>query len=291
MAQSLAPRSRTDNLNQMVDNRSTESSAGNGLNSMVSAGVSATVQAELNASVSDEHPLAPDAHGKRSPLFKNPCGGPETAPNLNALVKGARSSGKDEYLSRTYNPRRFQQHCPLKETERLKEIGNGPAAKAAAAVRSYHGYHDFGTLGGQLQAGKNKAGVRARIAGGGTDFGSRDTGDRGGSYSTGFPDSTQGTALVSPPDMGAVSPLEWKPSMDFGLRDFTETQFLRPSLHAGRRGDRGGRERANIFGRQRLFHSSLVNKPEVDSPETNLPSDQTSVPSIDPSLLSPIDQP
>ncbi len=54
------------------------------------------------------------------------------------------------------------------------------------------------------------------------------------SYTTDFPDSTRGTALISPPDLGTQSPLEWSPELDFSFPDFSQETFLNPSLHVGR---------------------------------------------------------
>ena len=53
------------------------------------------------------------------------------------------------------------------------------------------------------------------------------------SYSEGFADSTKGTALISPPDPGTSSPLDWTTGLNFEVQDFAETQFLNPSLNAG----------------------------------------------------------
>ena len=54
----------------------------------------------------------------------------------------------------------------------------------------------------------------------------------GVSYSTDFPDSTKGTAQLSPPD-STGSPLDWTPGLDYAHFDFAEQQFLEPSLHRG----------------------------------------------------------
>lgn len=49
----------------------------------------------------------------------------------------------------------------------------------------------------------------------------------------GFPDSTKGTAQLSPPDPGTKSPLDWTTDgLNFGLPGFSERQFLNPNLHA-----------------------------------------------------------
>jgi hypothetical protein len=50
-----------------------------------------------------------------------------------------------------------------------------------------------------------------------------------------FPDSTKGTAEVSPPDTGASSSLQWNPSLTFEFRDFQATQFLNPTLNVSGR--------------------------------------------------------
>jgi hypothetical protein len=59
-------------------------------------------------------------------------------------------------------------------------------------------------------------------------------------YSEGFADSTKDTAMISPPDRGTSSPLDWTPGLGFGFPDFQQSQFLNPTLHisAPRRGIR-----------------------------------------------------
>lgn len=54
----------------------------------------------------------------------------------------------------------------------------------------------------------------------------------GAVYSKDFPDSTKGTALLSPPD-STGSPLNWTPGMSFGFRDLAEQTFLKPNLQGG----------------------------------------------------------
>jgi hypothetical protein len=51
-------------------------------------------------------------------------------------------------------------------------------------------------------------------------------------YSSGFADSTKGTALISPPDLGTSSPLDWSPDLDFGFEDFESHTLLNPSLQS-----------------------------------------------------------
>ena len=52
-------------------------------------------------------------------------------------------------------------------------------------------------------------------------------------YSEDFPDSTNGTAVLSPPDEGTKSSLEWSTSIDFEFADMAQRQFLVPTLHVG----------------------------------------------------------
>lgn len=52
-------------------------------------------------------------------------------------------------------------------------------------------------------------------------------------YSEDFPDSTNGTAVLSPPDEGTNSPLEWSPAIGFEFGDMAQQTFLVPSLHVG----------------------------------------------------------
>lgn len=53
--------------------------------------------------------------------------------------------------------------------------------------------------------------------------------DRAGS-SESLPDSTRGTGMVSPEDMGTASQLEWDPGLNFGFEDLSQQTFLSPTL-------------------------------------------------------------
>lgn len=75
----------------------------------------------------------------------------------------------------------------------------------------------------------------------------RSSGGETAAYSEGFADSTKGTALISPPDPGTASPLDWNLGLNFGFPDFQQMQFLNPNLHNStpRKGSRvGGRKAA-----------------------------------------------
>ena len=50
-------------------------------------------------------------------------------------------------------------------------------------------------------------------------------------YSLDFPDSTKGTALLSPYDPGEESPFTWNTSVSYEFQDLTRRGFLNPTLH------------------------------------------------------------
>jgi hypothetical protein len=119
-----------------------------------------------------------------------------------------------------------------------------------------------------------------------------------GRYSVDFPDSTRGTALVSPPDLGTLSPLESTPGLRFDLPDFSITQFLSPSLQVGKRSANRGRGlRAGEFGRKSTLPKGLSSpstllggEPDSDVPQSSLPLSETSLPTVDSSLPTSVDQ-
>jgi hypothetical protein len=79
------------------------------------------------------------------------------------------------------------------------------------------------------------------------------------SYSPGFADSTRGTTLISPPDPGASSPLQWEPDLNFGFSDLTQHTFLDPSLTSTTRPKRRkSREQSTLLSGQ--------SPPAVDHP-------------------------
>ncbi|MFZ0661487.1 MAG: hypothetical protein WAM66_02245 [Acidobacteriaceae bacterium] len=103
-------------------------------------------------------------------------------------------------------------------------------------------------------------------------------------YTTDFPDSTEGTALISPPDLGTVSPLEWSPSLSFALPDFSTMQFLSPTLHTGgRSGMRSKAGHAAAFSRE----SNLSGRSLLPPPSTSVSGQPNSA--LPDSLLSPGD--
>jgi hypothetical protein len=66
---------------------------------------------------------------------------------------------------------------------------------------------------------------------------SSNTGKSGGeSYTTDFPDSTKGTAQVSPPDPAGTPLFSFDTTMDTEFPDLAQREFLVPTLHVGAEG-------------------------------------------------------
>jgi hypothetical protein len=55
----------------------------------------------------------------------------------------------------------------------------------------------------------------------------------GGQYTTDFPDSTKNTGMVSPPDLGNVSPFVFSTEIASGFPDLSQREFLRPTYRVG----------------------------------------------------------
>jgi hypothetical protein len=198
-----------------------------GARSEVSASADRTIGAEIGASVDDVAHFQMEAPGVRSgggaaagsarQDFR--IGGP-TSSNavLKQMVNGRLGSGRERGLLKEH-------HLPLKKKELYVGALSGridarPMAKQAQRKQD-------GQRWGARQISAQRRGSAAPA---------------GATYSADFPDSTRGTALLSPPDSGAASPLDWAPSMTHGFGDFSTRQFLSPSFHAahgapGRRGE------------------------------------------------------
>jgi hypothetical protein len=84
----------------------------------------------------------------------------------------------------------------------------------------------------------------------------------GASYSADFPDSTLGTALLSPPASNR-SPFDWIPGLNYGLSDFAERRFLNPSLHAGHSVQKRGREAAS----NKALSTGIISGGDLTSPD------------------------
>ncbi len=116
------------------------------------------------------------------------------------------------------------------------------------------------------------------------------------SYSEGFPDSTRGTALLSPLDPGTRSPLDWSTDLDFGFADFEEQEFLAPTLlvskNLGGHHGVGQSEKAKLKLLKRLQRLQL-GAPGATTPSSLEPS-LTTMPELNdlsqPSLESPLVQ-
>lgn len=83
-------------------------------------------------------------------------------------------------------------------------------------------------------------------------------------YSDGFQDSTQGTALISPPDPGTSGPFAFNPGLNTELPTFSNQRFLSPSLHGG--GGSGGNKthRRSVRNSPLALGSDLASDPAAD---------------------------
>jgi hypothetical protein len=105
-------------------------------------------------------------------------------------------------------------------THSLSSMSKGMAGGAKTTAMQPGSILSQTAQGQPGQTGEGQSG-QVRDAGGGAG---------GVSYSSGFPDSTKSTALLSPPDMADQTVLTFSPSMNFGFSDLTERQFLDPSF-------------------------------------------------------------
>jgi hypothetical protein len=110
-----------------------------------------------------------------------------------------------------------------------------------------------------------------------------------GSYSSDFQDSTKGTALISPFDLGTTGPFSFSPGMNVTLPDFSNRQFLSPTLRVsggsggkgtGRRGGRNG-ALASAGGQSDSSSSSIGDDLGLDVFKNDLGSGLTSDPEVD----------
>jgi hypothetical protein len=109
------------------------------------------------------------------------------------------------------------------------------------------------------------------------------TGEGAVSSSGGFPDSTRGTAQLSPPDPGTKSPLDWTTDgLNFELPDFSARQFLNPSLQA-QIGEKRHRSGQTLPSRSRKVPGQA---PSSLSTEQTLEPDILSNETLTPDILS-----
>ncbi|MGC2163461.1 MAG: hypothetical protein WA634_16245 [Silvibacterium sp.] len=103
-------------------------------------------------------------------------------------------------------------------------------------------------------------------------------------YSTGFQDSTRGTALINPPDTGTASPLDWAPDgIDYEFPDILQGQFLNPTLSgSGLARNRGANER-----RMKRMHAGAKNTSSDQWPSALQPSLSDQI--LNPAILNPPD--
>jgi hypothetical protein len=140
----------------------------------------------------------------------------------------------------------------------LRPTGSGNNSRAGVPMAGAHQEKKPGIAGPQSSAGGG-----------------------GASSSGGFPDSTKGTAQVSPPDPGTSSPLDWiSDGLNFGISGFSERQFLNPNLQT----QIGGKRRRSgqiLSGRGRKARAQAPSAPSIEQKlEPDILSNETLTPDI-----------
>jgi len=111
-------------------------------------------------------------------------------------------------------------------------------------------------------------------------------------YSSGFADSTRGTAVISPPDPGTASPLDWSPDeVSHEFTDMLKTQFLNPTLQISqskknmrqstkkkKAGDNGALSDGLPSALSPSLSDQILNPPILNPPDLESPLDQLSGP-------------
>ncbi|HEX5236818.1 MAG TPA: hypothetical protein VFW25_15975 [Silvibacterium sp.] len=186
--------------------------------------VSETVSAAASSAVSDSSALASVRSAANEELSAESGGGPGSTARRVALHPAmGHARGKALKLNRLerLNPR--------------QAFSSGELSHAGPSTTS------------------GRTSVKRSTAMGESEYGA------GGTTPGEFPDSTDGTAFPNPSDAGTVSPLEWKPGINFGLPKFSDRIFLNPTFKAGANSYRG---RANQTGMLHATRSvGMKNKP------------------------------
>lgn len=259
--------------------------SGGAIGGQVAAAVGGTAGAAVDASVSGSAMRGQGAGRSGSGRLSAGDGAAESESTQRGLAS-ARAARNRATFGSSMRGTAARQMTHGGAAERVSE--SDLRSREAKALRAYKTQHAGGAALESTAAKRVAKGSRGFSAE--QQTGSRRSGvsGMGGSYSTGFPDSTKGTALVSPPELGTTSPLEWTPSLSFALPDFSARQFLSPTLHPGRRSGMRGAERAGGFGRPgNLPGKSLLPTPLHDDglgsdlPDSSFSSDTALPTSID----------
>lgn len=179
---------------------------------------------------------------------------------------------------------RFQLSAPTASQKNALRRLSSPTAHQASAFG--YGSKSRGAASATMYK-KSAAGAGGLLKGGQTQSSSQTV----ASYSLGFQDSTRGTALISPPDPGTASPLDWAPDgIEHEFPDLLQAQFLAPTLNGGIAGHKGARGRLKD-----RMHAGTEKAGSGHTPSALQPSlsDQILNPAIlnPPILQSPLDKP
>ncbi len=75
------------------------------------------------------------------------------------------------------------------------------------------------------------------------------SGGGGSSYTTDFPDSTKGTAMLSPPDLADNPPLTFTPTVNHSFPDLADHEFLKPTLRVSGRYSSRKKNNEDLYSR------------------------------------------
>jgi hypothetical protein len=208
-------------LGQNLNNNAT----GTVLNESAAAEVSAGVSATISASI--------------TPKLANPISSASSS-----LIQGGTNEGSEaSATSTTFNS---LIHVPAAEagSNSHQAMRGSPPASALSQGskrfkgRQLSGFGKYQATLGEYQTAESRASKKPTMANTmqqGTEDAAGGQSNQAGEYTDDFPDSTKGTALVSPPDSGTASPLDWSSDLDFKFTDLSQKQFLTPTLHIAQR--------------------------------------------------------
>jgi hypothetical protein len=210
-------------LGQNLNNNATGTVLNESAAAEVSAGVSATIFASI------------------TPRLANPI---SSAPS--SLIQGGTNEGSEaSATSTTFNSLIHVPSAEAGSNSHQAMRGSPPASALSQGSKRFKerqlpGFGKYqATLGeyrtADLESRASKKPTMANAMQQGAEDAAGGQSNQAGEYTDDFPDSTKGTALVSPPDSGTASPLDWSSDLDFGFTDLSQERFLTPTLHIAQR--------------------------------------------------------
>lgn len=294
--QSLAPKSLTDNLDASPSNRASD--LGSGISSVVKNASDSALSAAVSASVESESVTPVELpqytggmQGRRlfEQSMRSVLGSPENR-NVSALGSlksqntAAFDTGMQENSSRQYGG--LSAGSLITRQQWIHGINTGGAGNP---FRSREGAlpQAFQRAGNLTRTCKRMSHPLQNCKLQSDESTQEAAYTDEATYSIGFPDSTRGNALASPPDLGTASPLTGIPDFSPGIEGFGENQLLNPSLRvsarrmARRRRTRHGIQPRNQDSRVQSKPPTLLTMPSPELPGTE---SQPATPSIEQQL-------